>query len=321
MRNEGLRREPARRGAGPVASGKPALFDSDVICAYLDTLHGGRRRIPLRARRAGNRYASRRWLGLADALPSLGNRSPPEAMRYAPLRKAISQNWSPAMTGWRRRWISPRRSRGHVALATALEVRVPRTTGFSPAPTAAHRVVRRLRRSSIDARHALSGGLSTWKRRRMTRQGLPHSIVACISSTVISSMLWPMISGGREASRWCQALTGENWSFAGISRVAPPAMRLDQFVGVVDVDMQADAGAIRGVGSAHLFRIFVAQHHRGAAEIRLGVADAPSGASRRDSRLAPKTSGNSRSPGRRRVRRGRQRIRGWPWRALVGSWS
>src|SRR5690349_7916865 len=30
-----------------VRPGLPSLFDSDVICAYLDTLHGGRKLIPL----------------------------------------------------------------------------------------------------------------------------------------------------------------------------------------------------------------------------------------------------------------------------------
>jgi len=37
------------------------LFDSPVICEYLDSLAGGGKLFPASARRGGMRYASRRW--------------------------------------------------------------------------------------------------------------------------------------------------------------------------------------------------------------------------------------------------------------------
>ena len=47
------------------------------------------------------------------------------------------------------------------------------------------------------------------------------------------------------------------------------------FIGVVDVYMQADAGARRRIGTDDaMLRIFVAEHQRGAAELQFGMADA-----------------------------------------------
>jgi len=69
--------------------GLPALFDSDVICAYLDTLHAGPKLIPLEG--------EARWLalrlqavaqGLADAGIAIRweTQRRPKELRYAPLR-------------------------------------------------------------------------------------------------------------------------------------------------------------------------------------------------------------------------------------------
>ena len=72
-----------------VRPGQPSIFDSDVICAYLDTLHDGRRLIPPEAEA---RWQALRVQAVAQGLSEAGSAvrwetvRRPEAFRYAPLR-------------------------------------------------------------------------------------------------------------------------------------------------------------------------------------------------------------------------------------------
>jgi glutathione S-transferase len=69
--------------------GKPPLFDSEVICAYLDTLHDGRRLIPTEGE---VRWQALREQALAQDLAAAGTAlrwetvRRPEAFRYRPLQ-------------------------------------------------------------------------------------------------------------------------------------------------------------------------------------------------------------------------------------------
>ena len=104
--------------------GLPPLFDSDVICAYLDTLNEGRKLIP----EAGEA----RWLalrvqavaqGLADAGIALRWETVrrPEALRYEPLRDGYVAKLH-ASYGWLERELdfSAPIHVGHIAVATTL---------------------------------------------------------------------------------------------------------------------------------------------------------------------------------------------------------
>jgi glutathione S-transferase len=107
-----------------VRSGLPPIFDSDVICAYLDTLHTGRKLIPpdgearwhaLRLQAAAQ--------GLADAGIAIRWETVrrPEALRYPPLRDGYIQKLI-ASYDWLEHELdvdSPVHV-GHVALATCL---------------------------------------------------------------------------------------------------------------------------------------------------------------------------------------------------------
>jgi glutathione S-transferase len=105
--------------------GRPSLFDSDVICAYLDTLHGGRRLIPTLESEA--RWQSLRIQAMAQGLADTGialrweTVRRPEAMRYVPLQDGYiaklvaSYDWLEEELD-----IATPLHVGHVALATAL---------------------------------------------------------------------------------------------------------------------------------------------------------------------------------------------------------
>ena len=104
--------------------GLPPIFDSDVICAYLDTLHTGPRLIPVegeaRWRALGIQAASQ---GLADAGISLRWETVrrPEALRYEPLRDGYTQKLI-STYDWLEHELdadSPLHV-GHIALATCL---------------------------------------------------------------------------------------------------------------------------------------------------------------------------------------------------------
>jgi glutathione S-transferase len=104
--------------------GLPSIFDSDVICAYIDTLHDGRRLIPP----AGEaRWQALRIQAIAQGLSSTGGAlrwetvRRPEALRYPPLRDGFIEKLI-ASYDWLDRELdvdSPIHI-GHIALATAL---------------------------------------------------------------------------------------------------------------------------------------------------------------------------------------------------------
>ncbi|HKE93250.1 MAG TPA: glutathione S-transferase [Povalibacter sp.] len=104
--------------------GLPSLFDSDVICAYLDTLHANRRLIP---ERGEARWQALRIQALAQGLADAGiairweTVRRPEALRYAALRDGYIQKLL-ATYDWLERdldTVSPIHV-GHIALGTAL---------------------------------------------------------------------------------------------------------------------------------------------------------------------------------------------------------
>ena len=107
-----------------IRRGKPALFDSDVICAYLDTLHRGRRLIPVEGE---VRWHALRLQAIAQGLADAGIatrwetvRRPPQ-LRYPALADGYAQKLI-ASYDWLERELdaaSPIHV-GHIALATAL---------------------------------------------------------------------------------------------------------------------------------------------------------------------------------------------------------
>lgn len=100
------------------------LFDSDIICAYLDTLHDGRRLVPVDGE---PRWQALRVQAIAQGLCDAGiavrweTVRRPEALRYPPLRDGYIGKLV-ASYDWLERELdvdSPMHV-GHVALATAL---------------------------------------------------------------------------------------------------------------------------------------------------------------------------------------------------------
>lgn len=104
--------------------GLEPLFDSDVICAYLDTLHSERRRIPIEGE---DRWRALRLQAAAQGLADAGialrweTVRRPEALRYAPLRDGFVSKLTTTYD-----WLevhldidSPVHV-GHIAIATAL---------------------------------------------------------------------------------------------------------------------------------------------------------------------------------------------------------
>jgi len=108
-----------------VRPGRAAIFDSDVICAYLDTLHDGRRLIPAEGEL---RWHALRLQAVAQGLGASGGairwetvRRPAE-LRYPPLRDGHLQKLA-ASYDWLERDLdvdSPLHI-GHIAVGTALD--------------------------------------------------------------------------------------------------------------------------------------------------------------------------------------------------------
>jgi glutathione S-transferase len=107
-----------------VRPGLPSIFDSDVICAYLDTLHDGRRLIPPEGEA---RWQALRIQAIAQGLSSAGGAirwetvRRPENLRYPALRKGYTEKLT-ASYDWLERELdvaSPIHI-GHIALATTL---------------------------------------------------------------------------------------------------------------------------------------------------------------------------------------------------------
>jgi glutathione S-transferase len=104
--------------------GLPSIFDSDVICAYLDTLHTGRKLIPPEGE---TRWRALRIQAIAQGLSNFGGAirwettRRPEALRYPALRDGYVEKLT-ASYDWLDRELdvgSPIHI-GHIAVATAL---------------------------------------------------------------------------------------------------------------------------------------------------------------------------------------------------------
>jgi glutathione S-transferase len=107
-----------------VRPGLPSIFDSDVICAYLDTLHTGRRLIPPEGEA---RWQALRIQAIAQGLSNTGGMirwetvRRPEALRYPALRDGYIEKLT-ASYDWLERELdvgSPIHI-GLIALATTL---------------------------------------------------------------------------------------------------------------------------------------------------------------------------------------------------------
>lgn len=104
--------------------GMSSIFDSDVICAYFDTLHDGRRLIPPEGEA---RWQALRMQAVAQGLAEAGiairweTVRRPEIMRYPALRDGNIDKLT-ASYDWLERELDIRSSLhvGHIALATAL---------------------------------------------------------------------------------------------------------------------------------------------------------------------------------------------------------
>jgi glutathione S-transferase len=102
----------------------PSIFDSDVICAYLDTQHDGRRLIP---RDGEERWHALRVQSVAQGLADAGiavrweTVRRPEALRYPPLRDGYTEKLI-ASYDWLERELDVDGALhvGHIAVATAL---------------------------------------------------------------------------------------------------------------------------------------------------------------------------------------------------------
>jgi glutathione S-transferase len=108
-----------------IRPGLPPLFDSDVICAYLDTLHSGRKLIP---EQGEARWHALRLQAVAQGLADAGIQvrwetvRRPAQLRYPPLREGYVEKLI-AGYDWLERELdvdAPVHV-GHVALATALD--------------------------------------------------------------------------------------------------------------------------------------------------------------------------------------------------------
>jgi glutathione S-transferase len=107
-----------------IRSGKPAIFDSIVICEYLDTLHDGRPLIPAEGEA---RWQALRVQAVAQGLNDAGSalrwetlRRPPE-FRYPPLQEGYAEKLTSSYDWLERELdVGAPVHVGHIALATAL---------------------------------------------------------------------------------------------------------------------------------------------------------------------------------------------------------
>ncbi|MEH6422262.1 glutathione S-transferase family protein [Pseudomonas sp. CGJS7] len=107
-----------------IRPGLPALFDSDIICAYLDTLHDGAPLIPIEGEA---RWRALHWQAVAQGLADFGIKvrwetvRRPEALRYEALRAAYTAKLTESYD-WLERDLDDAEPLhvGHIAVATAL---------------------------------------------------------------------------------------------------------------------------------------------------------------------------------------------------------
>lgn len=107
-----------------IRSGLPAIFDSDVICGYFDSLHGGRKLIPDGGE---SRWRALRVQALAQGLAETGI-----ALRWETVRRPVGLRYAPLRDGYVDKlvraydWLEQELDVigpvdvGHVALATCL---------------------------------------------------------------------------------------------------------------------------------------------------------------------------------------------------------
>ena len=139
------RRNPAVFAENPLGKvpvllrpGRAPIFDSDVICAYLDTLHTGRKLIPAEGEA---RWHALRVQSVAQGLADAGiairweTVRRPEALRYPPLADGYTDKLI-ASYDWLEREldVDAEVHVGHVAVATALS-----WLEFRELPTFRHR--------------------------------------------------------------------------------------------------------------------------------------------------------------------------------------
>lgn len=105
--------------------GQSPIFDSDVICAYLDTMHAGRSLIPAEGEA---RWQTLRVQAVAQGMADAGiavrweTLRRPEALRYPPLRDGYVEKLV-ASYDWLERELDVHAPIhvGHIAVATALD--------------------------------------------------------------------------------------------------------------------------------------------------------------------------------------------------------
>lgn len=125
LRNEAVfAQNPLGKVPVLLRAGAPPLFDSDVICAYLDTLHAGRRLVPVDGE---PRWQALRVQAVAQGMADAGiavrweTVRRPEALRYPPLRDGHVAKLA-ASYDWLERELDVDADVhvGHIAAATAL---------------------------------------------------------------------------------------------------------------------------------------------------------------------------------------------------------
>ncbi|MGN7833267.1 glutathione S-transferase family protein [Pseudoxanthomonas sp. 22568] len=126
LRNEAVfRQNPLGKVPVLLRPGQPAIFDSDVICAYLDTLHTGARLIPADGEA---RWHALRVQAVAQGLCEAGiavrweTVRRPEPLRYPPLRDGYIDKLL-ASYDWLEQELDVHAPPhvGHIAVATALD--------------------------------------------------------------------------------------------------------------------------------------------------------------------------------------------------------
>ncbi|WP_141455962.1 glutathione S-transferase [Pseudoxanthomonas sp. z9] len=126
LRNEAVfRQNPLGKVPVLLRPGQPAIFDSDVICAYLDTLHTGARLIPADGEA---RWHALRAQAVAQGLCEAGiavrweTVRRPEPLRYPPLRDGYIDKLL-ASYDWLEQELDVEAPPhvGHIAVATALD--------------------------------------------------------------------------------------------------------------------------------------------------------------------------------------------------------
>ncbi|MGO1072037.1 glutathione S-transferase family protein [Lysobacter sp. CA199] len=107
-----------------IRPGLAPIFDSDIICAYLDTLHGG---APLIPGEGEARWRALQWQAVAQGLADFGIKvrwetvRRPESLRYEALRDGYTLKLIDSYD-WLERDLSTEEPLhvGHIAVATAL---------------------------------------------------------------------------------------------------------------------------------------------------------------------------------------------------------